>query len=103
MWATILVMKKTTSVEPLELSVAEAKAQLSALLRNVGRQPVVIHNRGRVVAHLVAPRPEEARAPAPFTQFLGRLERLKRELGIKGASFEPERARLRVDNPFENE
>lgn len=71
---TILVMKKTMPARPgaLRVSIAGAKSQLSRLIREAERQPVVIQNRGRDVATLVVgtAQPQET----PFVDFFARLD-----------------------------
>ena len=103
---TIMVMKRHTTVVPLRVGVAEAKAGLSRLLRGVDQQPVVIHNRGRDVARLVgAGRPLAASdgEPRPFVDFFARLEVVRKRLKLQGVDFRPKKAVLRLENPFGDE
>lgn len=98
-------MKKTTSTGARRVSVAQAKSQLSALLRTIDRQPVVIHNRGRDVAKLTGAgaHPEQEPGDLPFVRFFQRLEALRRRLGIKGVNFNPARAVIHPADPFAGE
>lgn len=101
---TMMTMKHSSSF--VRVSVAEAKSHLSALLRTVGRQSVVIHNRGRDVARLV-PSTESTNASVeestPFVDFFGRLSAIRRRLKMRGVDFRPSKAVLRPVNPFEPE
>lgn len=104
---TIMVMKRVREARhaagAIRVSVAQAKSQLSALLRKVDRQPVVIHNRGHDVACLVSTRDAELSSgePLPFVTFFNRLEVLRKRLRIAGVAFEPEKAVIRPVDPFE--
>ncbi len=93
-------MKQTTSANaPIRVNVAEAKSQLSRLLREVEHQPVVIQNHGRDVAMLVAATPVSD-ARRPFADFFQRLEVIKQRLNVRGFNFKPPRAVIRPVNPF---
>ena len=107
MMQTMLVMKRTISSASHRgrLSVAEAKARLSEVLRNVDAGPTVIHNRGRDAAvvlgmaeyeRLVAAAGDGATAMAAF---LRDVDGLKARLG-GGAELEVERASLTPQDPF---
>ena len=100
-----MVMKMHRPTPPLRVSVAEAKSQLSSLLRGVERQPVIIHNRGHDVARLVATTAPSgaSEAPPPFVRFFNRLDALRRRLKMKGVDFQPERAAIRPVDPFGSE
>jgi antitoxin (DNA-binding transcriptional repressor) of toxin-antitoxin stability system len=102
---TMMVMKRAPSPPPLRVSVAVAKAQLSRLLRSVGHQTIVIHNRGRDVARLIGPGGTDVTSAEdrPFVAFLRRLERLRRRVGLDGVDFDPPRAVFRPQSPFEDE
>lgn len=109
-WKTHLVMTRTIKIpgerrSRARLSVAEAKAGLSAALRAAEDGPTVIHNRGRDAAVLVG---IEAYArlvgaagagETPMAAFLHDLASLKERLD-GGADFEPERVVLTPRDPF---
>jgi antitoxin (DNA-binding transcriptional repressor) of toxin-antitoxin stability system len=95
----LMVMKQPMSSAPIRVSVAQAKSQLSRLLRTVDRQPVVIHNRGRDVATLHGATRGPAAEP-PFVAFFERLEGLRRRLKMKGVDFDPARVVIRPADPF---
>ena len=105
-WKTIVVMKRTIKQPGLRrLSVAEAKAGLSAALRTAADGPTVIHNRGRDAAVLLGIEAYTQLAGAagdgetPMAAFLRDLAGLKARLG-GGADFEPERVVLTPRDPF---
>jgi prevent-host-death family protein len=104
---TMMVMKTHRPTPPLRVSVAEAKSQLSSLLRAVDRQPVIIHNRGHDVARLVpaggSDSSEASSSSFPFVRFFNRLEALRRRMKMKGVAFQPERAVIRPVDPFGSE
>lgn len=86
-------------------SVAEAKARLSEILRNLEEGPTMIHNRGRDTAVLLGVEAYErllARAddvPTPMAAFLADVGTLKDRLG-GGADLQVERASLTPRDPF---
>ena len=98
-------MKRTTArTSARRVGVAEAKANLSSLLRDTKSGPVIVHNRGRDMAVLVAideyeqlSRHAEAK---PVAQFLLRVAELKNRYGGGVDDFEPPRAKLRARYPF---
>ena len=102
-------MKSTSSKasvvlkEPRRVSVADAKARLSSLIREAGQRPTVIQNRGHDVAVLVslaeyervsalASAPAESRAE----RFLREVGTLKEELGGGVDDFNPSPLDLRA-------
>lgn len=99
----MMVMKQRQTDGPVRVSVAQAKSQLSRLLRTVERQPVIIHNRGRDVARLVSSTQEGESATGgtpSFSEFFVRLENLRRRMKMKGVDFSPERVVIRPADPF---
>ncbi len=101
---TIMVMKKGSKTQgSIRVSVAQAKSQLSALLRTLEHQSVVIHNRGRDVARLVATENvERSGEPAtPFVTFFNRLELIRKQTGVSGVNFRPAKANVRRIDPFD--
>jgi prevent-host-death family protein len=104
---TMLVMKRTTgtALGRGRLSVAEAKARLSEVLRNVNAGPTVIHNRGRDAAVLLGVEAYERLIAAagdrttPMGAFLRDVEALEDRLG-GGAELDVERAALTPHDPF---
>jgi len=100
-----MVMKKTTlRRSPRRVGVAEAKAHLSRLLQDTKSGPVVVHNRGRDLAVLVAIDEYEQLSqnaePKPAAQLLLRVAELKRRYGGGVDHFDPPRAKLRARYPF---
>jgi prevent-host-death family protein len=98
-------MKRTTlQISLRRVGVAEAKAHLSRLLLDTKDGPVVVHNRGRDLAVLIAIDEYEQLAhqaeEKPVTQFLQRIAELKRRHGGGADDFEPPRAKLRARYPF---
>jgi antitoxin (DNA-binding transcriptional repressor) of toxin-antitoxin stability system len=95
-------MKRSPATPPVRVSVAQAKSQLSRLLREVDHQPVLIHNRGHDVAQLVPVNTAQpvAGQTTPFEDFFVRLDLLRKRLKVKGVEFEPEPAALRPVDPF---
>ena len=98
-------MKKTTTrALPRRVGVAEAKAHLSSILRETKTRPVVVHNRGRDLAVLVAIDEYEQLShqaeEKPVAQLLMRVAELKRRYGGGVDDFEPPRAKLRARYPF---
>lgn len=106
-FVTMMVMKKNARMPAagrIRVSVAQAKSQLSSLLRNVEREPVVIHNRGRDVACLTS---AESAATSqveatPFVTFFNRLEAIRKRVGLAGVTFAPVPAIIRPVDPFEH-
>lgn len=95
---------KTTSHRG-RVSVAEAKARLSEVLRNVEEGPTVIHNRGRDAAVLLGMEAYErlsaaaGEASTPTVAFLRDVAALQERLG-GGAELAVERASLTPQDPF---
>jgi prevent-host-death family protein len=108
----VIRMSQTTPVQerraarPRRLGVAEAKAHLSELLRDVASGPTVIHSRGRDVAVLVSVHEFallEARAITAATggaSFLDRIERLRSLSEDEDPGFEPERVQISLRPAF---
>lgn len=104
---TMMVMKRTVNqaVDGHRLSVAEAKAHLSAALRTVDAGPTVIHRRGRDAAVLLGIDAYErlvadaGGAAEPTVAFLRDVAALKQRLG-GGVELEVERATLVARDPF---
>lgn len=104
---TMMVMKQTIGTTPdvARLSVAEAKARLSEVLRNVDAGPTVIHNRGRDTAVLLGMEAYERLVAAAgdgataMVAFLRDVDGLKARLG-GGAELDVERASLTPQDPF---
>ena len=107
MMQTMLVMKRTIGTTPgvARLSVAEAKARLSEVLRNVDAGPTVIHNRGRDTAVLLGMKAYERLVAAagdgttPMTAFLRDVDALKDRLG-GGVELDVDRVSLTPQDPF---
>lgn len=95
-------MKKTFS-RTRRIGVAEAKSELSRVLREVSSGPVVIHSRGRDLAVLVGIDEYEREHASPPTSvtldLLARIDQLKRELG-GGADLKTEPVDYEPLNPF---
>src|SRR5258706_13668143 len=96
-------MNRTTR-KPRRVGVAEAKAQLSRLLGEVGSGPIVVHNRGRDVAVLISvdgweQKPERTGVEA----WLSELASLRARHGGGVDDFEVEPARLSAVNPLRRE
>jgi prevent-host-death family protein len=95
-----MVMKKVTPVlarrGPRRVGIAEAKAKLSEVLRNVAQVPVVIHNRGHDVGALIDIDTYERLVAANDTddrpggkKFLAQVDELKRRYGGGVEDFAP--------------
>jgi prevent-host-death family protein len=89
--------------KPQRVSVADAKARLSSLIRDAERRPTVIQNRGRDVAVLISIADYErvsAIVSAPpetnAARFLREVDALKERFGGGVDDFEPERLDLRA-------
>jgi prevent-host-death family protein len=98
-----MVMKRTSS--PRRVGVAEAKAHLSSILRDTKSGPVVVHNRGRDLAVLVAideyeQLSRDADQKTPVSRFLLRVAELKQSYGGGVDDFDPPRAKVRARYPF---
>jgi len=99
-------MKQTISRgRERRVGVADAKAHLSSLLREVQTGRVVVHSRGRDLAVLVGIEEYEqlarnAEQSSPVTQLLLRVAELKQRYGGGVDDFEPPRAKLRARYPF---
>jgi antitoxin (DNA-binding transcriptional repressor) of toxin-antitoxin stability system len=99
-------MKQTISNARLRVNVAQAKSQLSRLLRLVDHTEITIHNRGHDVARLVSQKSGQKNnqdEQYPFVTFLNRLELIRKRAGIKGTKLNIPKATIRPHNPFENE
>jgi prevent-host-death family protein len=98
-----MVMKKTISAR--RVGIAEAKARLSEVLRDVDEEPVVIHNRGRDVAVVVGVatyerlRAAEASAPSGMGKLIADIAELRDKYG-GGADIAYERIDYAPRNPF---
>lgn len=94
-----------TSQRTRRLGIAEAKSKLSEVLRDVAQGPMVIHNRGRDLAVVLAIEDYErltaAQEPerAGGATFLQRVEALKERHG-GGVDFEPARLDFVPAEPF---
>jgi prevent-host-death family protein len=104
----MLVMIPTlhaSSQRPRRLGIAEAKSKLSEVLRDVAQGPMVIHNRGRDLAVVLAIEEYERLTAAQEPQraggaaFLQRVEALKQRHG-GGVEFEPARLEFVPAEPF---
>lgn len=106
-----MVTKKTSlpnrSVRtgPQRLGIAEAKANLSEAIRRTATGPVVLHNRGRDVAVLVAveafDRPQAGMEPTSGGRdLLRRIEALKSRHGGGVDDFQPATLRFVAHVPF---
>jgi prevent-host-death family protein len=87
------------------VGVAEAKAHLSNLLRELAAGPVIVHNRGRDLAVLVGIDEYERLArdadqKSKGAQLLLRVAELKLRYGGGVDDFEPPQAKLRTRYPF---
>ena len=97
-------MKKTTRTR--RVGVADAKARLSEVLRDVEREPVVIHNRGRDVAVVIGVAAYErlsaaqAGAESGMSKLVSDIEELRDKYG-GGADVAYERLDYVSRNPFE--
>lgn len=88
------------------LGVAEAKSQLSAVLRDASQGPTIIHSRGRDLAVLLAMEDYE-RLVAEHevgrgggAAFLDRVEALKKQHGGGVDDFTPDRMSFTPVDPF---
>jgi prevent-host-death family protein len=102
-----MVIKKTSMVPhaPQRLGIAEAKANLSEAIRRTATGPVVLHNRGRDVAVLVAADAfDRGRAVMEPTSggrdLLRRIEALKGRHGGGVDDFQPATLRFVSRVPF---
>ena len=102
-----MVIKNTSMVPhaPQRLGIAEAKANLSEAIRRTATGPVVLHNRGRDVAVLVAAdafdRGRAAMEPASGGRdLLRRIEALKGRHGGGVDDFQPATLRFVSRVPF---
>jgi prevent-host-death family protein len=99
-------VREGRSARRRRLGVAEAKAHLSELLRDISTGPTVIHSRGRDLAVIVSvedfARLESAVASKETggAAFLERVARLRSDDGNEDFGFEPERVNVKVENPF---
>lgn len=95
----------TTSHRARRLGIAEAKSKLSEVLREVAQGPLVIHNRGRDLAVVLAIEDYERLTAAQEPQrtggavFLQRVDLLKQHHG-GGVDFEPARLEFVPEEPF---
>lgn len=98
-----MVMKKDPRAK--RVGIAEAKAHLSEVLRSAADQPVVIHNRGRDVAVVLAVetyerlRDLEGSAPTDAALFLAEVAELRDRYG-GGVDIPYERVDFEPRNPF---
>lgn len=97
---------QTLSRRTRRLGVAEAKSKLSEVLRDAAQGPLVIHNRGRDLAVVLAIEDyerltAEQRLPrAGGEAFLQRVEALKQRYGGGVSDFEPARLDFVPADPF---
>lgn len=106
-----MVMIKVTQVSRVprasRMGVAQAKAKLSGVLRNIEQAPVVIHSRGRDVGALIDMNTYERIVAANDTgirpggqAFVAQVERLKRRYGPGVKDFAPAPAVIAPIDPF---
>lgn len=102
---TIMVMKK--AARERRVGVAEAKAELSRVLREAPAGPTIIHSRGRDLAVIVdideyqRLRVQAAEPEPAMSRFLDRIAELKRRSG-GGVDFAPEPLDYVPVDPFAN-
>ena len=89
--------------KPKRVSIADAKARLSSLIRDAERRPTVIQNRGRDVAVLISLADYErvsslvsAPAESKAERFLREVGTLKERFGGGVDDFDPEKLDLRA-------
>ncbi len=99
-------VREGRSARRRRLGVADAKAHLSELLRDVSTGPTVIHSRGKDLAVIVSvedfARLESAAASKETggAAFLERIARLRTAEADEDFGFDPERVNVKVENPF---
>ena len=97
------VMRKST-VRPRRIGVAEAKSQLSEVLRHAADGPTIIHSRSRDVAVVIAIEDydrltAEQNVGQGGARFLDRVEALKQRYGGVD-DFDPAPAAFQPVDPF---
>lgn len=104
-----MVMKQVSSGavrRARRLGVAEAKSQLSAVLRDASEGPTIIHSRGRDLAVLLAIEDYERLVADQEVSrgggaaFLERVEALKKQHGGGVDDFTPDRLSFAPVDPF---
>jgi prevent-host-death family protein len=104
-----MVMKQVNSGaagRSRRLGVAEAKSRLSAVLRDAGQGPTIIHSRGRDLAVVLSVEDyelllaERAAEQGGGATFLERVEALKERYGGGVDEFAPERIAVQPSDPF---
>ena len=91
---------------PRRVGVAEAKSRLSEVLRDAVKGPTIIHSRGRDLAVLLAIEEyeqlvaEHPGGPGAGSNFLSRIDAVKRRHGGGIEEFEPAPMSFRAVDPF---